>query len=140
MRVTPRGEEVRAVIDIMERDLTADQMAKTLIKEVAEMLAMRDWWALAFRFKGEDGGGVNYGPFGSVIEAQKAAEKWIGAGEGMGIKLYSPGQLEGRAEGSKWKGFCSKCGHAGNLHKFKGTGRGECGLDKCKCPLWAEIK
>lgn len=140
MKVTPRGHEVKAVIDIMERDLTADAMAKALIKEVAEMLAMRDWYALTHRFKLDKGNGVNYGPFASVIEAQKAAEKWIGAGEGGWVKLYSPGQLEARAVGKKWIGYCQTCTHAKNLHLMDGSRRGKCGLSNCRCSSFIEIK
>lgn len=142
MRLTPRGEETRRVIEILESDEfdSADKMAKALIKEVAEMLAMRDWYALVHRFRGDDSGGMNWGPYASVTECQKAAEKYIGAGEGRAVKLNSPGHLEGMAVGKKWVGFCEVCNHAKGLHLLDGNSRGKCGLSTCKCPKFKEIK
>lgn len=144
MRLTPRSEEVKAVVAILESDEfdSAQAMAKTLIKEVAEILSMRDWWALAHRFKGDTSGGINWGPYASPAEAQKAAEKYIGAGEFKAVKVYSAGQVEAKAEGKKWKGYCevAGCHHAKFLHMADGSSRGKCGLSLCKCEKFKEVK
>jgi hypothetical protein len=142
MRLTPRSEEVKAVIEILESDEydSAQAMAKALIKEVAEILSMRDWWAVAHRFAGDETGGLNWGPYSSVTEAQKAYEKFIGAGEARAVKVYSAGHLEAMAVGKKWKGFCEVCHHAKSLHMSEGNSRDKCGLSNCKCPKFKEIK
>ena len=75
MRLTPRKEEIDRVKAILESDdyATADQMAKALIKEVADMLWMRDWFALTH--VNRDGTkGLNWAPFSSPIEALNTAE------------------------------------------------------------------
>lgn len=141
MRITPRTDEVKAVIAILESDEhdNAQSMAKALIKEVADMLDMRDWWALAHRFSAQDDG-LNWGPYSSPAECQKAAEKHIGAGEARAVKIFSAGRLEAMAEGKKVKGFCENCGHAKSLHLADGSSRGKCGIHKCRCEKWKEIK
>lgn len=136
MRLTPRKEEVDAVKAILESDqyTTADQMAKALIKEVADELDMRDWYALTHRWR--DGQrGINWGPFASPIEALRTAE-YIGEGQFATVKLYSPGILVANAKGRKnTAGYCrhEHCGHAPFLHLTAGSGRRACGLSTCEC-------
>lgn len=105
MRLTPRKEEIDRVKAILESDeyATADQMAKALIKEVADMLWMRDWFALTH--VNRDGTkGLNWAPFSSPIEALNTAEKVGVGGRFTTVKLYSPGILLGNALGKKgWK-------------------------------------
>lgn len=107
-------------------------MAKTLIKEVAEMLWMRDWFALV-HLNEAGSAGLNWAPFVSPVEALNTAEK-IGIGGRFGtVKLFSPGVLLGKPN---WKGFCSTegCGHAPFLHLSDGNARGACGLASvCTC-------
>jgi hypothetical protein len=137
VRLTPRKEEIDGVKAILESDrfTSADQMAKALIKEVAEMLWMRDWFALV-HLNEAGSAGLNWAPFSSPVEALNLAEK-IGIGGRFGtVKLYSPGVLLANADGKKgWKGFCQDevCGHAPWLHLQVGAGRGPCGLSRCGC-------
>lgn len=143
MRLTPRKEEVDCVKAILESDeyTTADQMAKALIKEVAEMLWMRDWFALV-HINGAGNGGLNWAPFSSPIEALNTAEKLAIGGRFGTVKLYSPGVLLGNALGKKgWKGFCQnpECGHAPFLHLTDGSARGACGLASvCACKKYVK--
>jgi hypothetical protein len=48
VRITPRKEEVDRVVRLLESDsyTSAEHLARDLIKEVAGMLWMRDWFAL----------------------------------------------------------------------------------------------
>jgi hypothetical protein len=138
VRLTPRKEEIDRVKAILESDeyATADQMAKALIKEVAEMLWMRDWFALTH--VNRDGTkGLNWAPFVSPIEALNTAEKVGIGGRFTTVKLYSPGVLLANALGKKgWKGFCQApgCGHAPFLHLQDGSARGACGVTSvCAC-------
>ncbi|MEU7905859.1 hypothetical protein [Actinoplanes sp. NPDC049118] len=138
MRLTPRKEEIEKVKAILESDdfTSADQMAKALISEVADVLWMRDWWALAhIDITGR--AGLNWAPFASPTEAQRVATKVGVQGTFRAVKLYSPGVMLANAEGKKgWKGYCQDpgCGHASFLHLSKGSGRGACGLTSmCKC-------
>lgn len=121
-------------------DPTGKKMAQAIIKEVADMLWMRDWYALAHRFQGDTTAGCNWGPFSSHSEALKAGSAWIGVGEYRSIKLYSPGQLEARAEGKKVAGHCRDCGHTKWMHAMDGSTRGKCHLTKCGCTKFNEIK
>lgn len=138
MRLTPRKEEIDGVTAILESDnyANADQMAKALIREVAEMLWMRDWFALTH--VNRDGArGLNWAPFSSPVEALNIAERVGIGGRFVTVKLYSPGVLLANAEGKKgWKGFCQhpECGHAPFLHLHDGSARGACGLTSiCGC-------
>jgi hypothetical protein len=140
LRLTPRGEEVQAVKDILEDPTftSADQMAKALIKAIADMLSMRDWVALTHVWP--DGTrGLNLGPFGNEAEAQSFASKMSFGGTGRLVKLYSPGILLANAEGRKgWKGYCQHpdCGHAPFTHSAVGNSKGACQLQACKCDKW----
>lgn len=136
MRLTPRKEEIQAVVRLLEADSypSADALAKDIIKTVADELDMRDWFALTHRW--HDGQhGINWGPFASSIDALRAAE-YIGEGKFGAVKLYSPGVLVANAKGRKnTAGYCRdpRCGHAPFLHLMAGSGRGACGLSTCVC-------
>jgi hypothetical protein len=80
MKITPRANEIKAVVQLLESDeyTTAEALAKDIIKTVASMLDMREWVALTHRW--HDGQrGINWGPFASPIEALRVAEH-VGAG------------------------------------------------------------
>ncbi|MEU5433857.1 hypothetical protein AB0G73_10835 [Streptomyces sp. NPDC020719] len=115
---------------------SADQMAKALIKEVAEILQMRDWFALVHTWK--DGHrGLNWAPFGNEAEAKSFADKMAIGGTGRLVKLYSPGVMLANAAGKKgWKGYCQhdECGHAPFTHSAATSARGACQVPTCPCP------
>ncbi|MEU5403755.1 hypothetical protein ABZ348_31240 [Streptomyces sp. NPDC005963] len=137
MRITPRTHEVRRVVDILE-DPTFEgsgQMAKALIKEVADILQMRDLFVMVHTWaNGEKG--LNYGPFGSPAEAEAFAKKMSFGGSGKVVPLTSSGVMLANHDGkSGWPGYCHEpeCGHAPWMHAIEGASRGKCHLHTCKC-------
>ncbi|OKI45088.1 hypothetical protein [Micromonospora sp. CB01531] len=139
MRITPRKEEVAAVVAVLESDQydSAQAMAKAVIKEVAELLDMRDWVALTHRFGDNGQLGLNWGPFGSAIEAQRLADKLALGGRFSVVRLGSPGLLVANLLGAKrpTKDFCANpaCLHAAWTHSALGNSRGKCVLESCPC-------
>ncbi|MEU9126611.1 hypothetical protein AB0D08_00615 [Kitasatospora sp. NPDC048540] len=140
MRLTPRKEEIEVVKDILEDPTfeNADQMAKALIKEVADMLAMRDWFALVHTWT--DGTrGLNFAPFGNEAEVKAFATKLSIGGTGRLVKLYGPGPFIANIDGRKgWKGYCQhpECGHAPFTHSAVGNSKGQCHVPTCPCDKW----
>jgi hypothetical protein len=141
VRITPRSDEVKAVVEILESGEFdgPEQMAKALIKEIGEWLQVRDWVALTHVW-GDGRLGVNWGPFGSDAEATAAANKIaVGADKFRLVPIYSPARVMAAYDETRpkdRKGFClnDACGHASWLHLAEGSSRGACGLDACKCP------
>ncbi|WP_328310182.1 hypothetical protein OG432_10825 [Streptomyces sp. NBC_00442] len=137
MRLTPRKEEVEVVKALLEDPSfeSADQMAKALIKEIAEVLQMRDWIALVHTWS--DGSrGLNWAPFGSAAEAEAFAKKVSIGGSGRLVKLHSPGVMLANVGGKKgWKGYCQHpdCGHAPFTHSAASAARGACQIPTCPC-------
>ncbi|MEU3708979.1 hypothetical protein [Streptomyces catenulae] len=136
MRITPRREEIDAVKALLEDPGfdSADQMAKALIKEVGDILQMRDWVALVHTWS--DGSrGLNFAPFGNEAEARAFASKMAFGGAGHLVKLNSPGLMLANHDGKKWKGFCQdeQCGHAPFTHSAASAARGACQIPTCPC-------
>ncbi|NWF28221.1 hypothetical protein HW130_18435 [Streptomyces sp. PKU-EA00015] len=137
MRLTPRKEEVEAVKALLEDPTfeSADQMAKAVIKQVGEILQMRDWVALVHTWK--DGSrGLNWAPFGNEAEAKSFANKLSIGGTCHLVKLYAPGIMLANVDGKKgWKGWCfhPECGHAPFTHSLASAARGACQIPTCPC-------
>ncbi|ATI18760.1 hypothetical protein SEA_DAUDAU_59 [Streptomyces phage Daudau] len=138
MRITPRAYEVKKIVDILE-DPTFDspeQMAKAVIKEVGDMLQMRDLYVLVHTW---DSGhkGLNFGPFGAVAEAESWAKKVAIGGTGKIVPLTSSGIILANAQGKPdgWPGYCwnPECGHSPNNHAIDGSSRGKCHIVTCDC-------
>lgn len=138
MRITPRAYEVKKIVDILE-DPTFDspeQMAKAVIKEVGDMLQMRDLYVLVHTWA--DGSkGLNMGPFGAVAEAESFAKKMSFGGTGRIVPLTSSGILLANHDGKKdgWPGYCwnPECGHSPTNHAIDGASRGKCHRADCSC-------
>lgn len=109
-------------------------MAKALIKEVADMLSMRDWVALTHTWA-EGQRGLNWAPFATQAEAEAMAKKVGGLGGTFRVvKLFSPGTLLADIQGKKdWNGYCHDCGHAPFTHSIATSARGKCLLNQCGC-------
>lgn len=139
MLITPRAEEVQLVVDTLESGEfdSPQQMAKALLKQVADILSYRDWFALTHRF-GAGQLGLNWAPFSSQSEALKAADKIAIGGLFSTVKLYSSGVLLANATSSKRKGWCQVdgCGHADWLHLQDRSTRSKCGLETCPCTAY----
>ncbi|WDS51775.1 hypothetical protein SEA_TRIUMPH_61 [Streptomyces phage Triumph] len=137
MRITPRAHEIQRIVDILE-DPTfegPEQLAKAVIKEVAEIVQMRDLVVLTHTWS--DGSkGLNMGPFGSTAEAEAFAKKMSFGGTGKVIPLTSSGVLLANHDGkTSWPGYCwdQSCGHAPWMHALDGASRGKCHLETCPC-------
>jgi hypothetical protein len=138
VRITPRAHEIKKVVDILE-DPTFDspeQLAKAVIKEVGDMLQMRDLFVMVHTWA--DGSkGLNFGPFGAVAEAETFAKKMSFGGTGKVVPLTSSGVMLANHDGKKdgWPGYCwnPECGHAPWTHAVDGASRGKCHLETCNC-------
>ncbi|MEU9795025.1 hypothetical protein AB0E27_31255 [Streptomyces sparsogenes] len=137
MRITPRAYEIKKVVDILE-DPTFDspeQMAKALIREVGDMIQMRDLFVIVHTWA--DGTkGLNMGPFGAVAEAETFAKKANIGGTGRIVPLTSSGIILANVEGKQsWPGYCwhPECGHSPVNHAIDGASRGKCHIATCKC-------
>ncbi|MFF3249697.1 hypothetical protein ACFYWP_01470 [Actinacidiphila glaucinigra] len=137
MRITPRAHEIQKVVDILEDPTfdSPDQMAKAVIKEVGDMLQMRDLFAMVHTWA--DGHkGLNFGPFGSPAEAEAFAKKMSFGGTGKLVPLTSSGIMLANHDGKAgWPGYCydPQCGHAPWMHAIDGSSRGKCHDTKCPC-------
>lgn len=138
MRITPRTHELKRVVDILEDSSfdSPEQMAKALVKEVADMLQMRDLVVMVHTWA--DGAkGLNHGPFGSAAEAEAFAKKMSFGGTGRLVSLTASGitlaNVDGKAGG--WPGYCwsPECGHSPVEHAIDGSSRGKCQRAECKC-------
>jgi len=135
MRLTPRGEEIEAITDILTSTYdTPELMAADIIKTVALALSMRETFAVSTRWEDLNGTthGQNFGPYYSDGEAKTAAARLAGTGSQRIIaKLDPPGDLEARWDGVSWYGYCS-CTHAPDVHRTIGRTR-PCGFQGCQC-------
>jgi hypothetical protein len=137
VRLTPRAHEIKRVVDILEDPTfdTPEQLAKAVIKEVAEIVQMRDLFAMVHTWA--DGSkGLNFGPFGSAAEAEAFAKKMSFGGTGKLVPLTSSGVMLANHDGkTSWPGYCwnPECGHAPWMHAVDGASRGKCYLESCKC-------
>ncbi|MFY1686315.1 hypothetical protein [Plantactinospora sp. WMMB782] len=146
MRLTPRGEEVREVVATLESDDfdTPEDMAKALIKQVADLLWFRTWYVLGVR-RGE---GAAFGPFSSEAEAKTYGKKYEGAlipPDDWGVvPVYGMGQVATNEAGGRpggGYGYCATdgCGCPAYAHAQEGTSRGKCVVCGV-CPKFAQAE
>lgn|GEM_PF-7082175 len=136
MRFTPRGEEWKSALAVMEADGYKDgaAMAKDVVKAVHGDLVMRESYILVVR---EAAGHVPlfYGPFASEGDAQKLAAA-VGLPWAV-VPMTGAGVLEANIDGRDFGGFgyCKTkgCGHAPWMHHMEGSARGRCSESDCSC-------
>lgn len=135
MKLTPRKDEIKAVVDVLESDGydNADQMARAVIKVVAEALGQREWYAYAHRFKvGQTP--MLWGPLSSDKEVEKLARTIGLDGDHRSMKMYSPAAIVERmskdSEGASQ--FCASCGHPKGAHQHPKQS-GMCAVRSCSC-------
>ncbi|MCM8548854.1 hypothetical protein [Streptomyces sp. STCH 565 A] len=137
MRLTPRKHEIQALVGLLTDPgfESPEDMAKAVLKEAASILQMRDLWVLTHRWA--DGSkGLNYGPFGSVAEAEAFAKKMSFGGTGRAIPLTSSGIALANHDGKAgWPGYCydPQCGHPPYTHSAASAARGKCHVTTCDC-------
>lgn len=142
MRLTPRQDEIAAVVAILEDESHKDAQAcaKAVIKEVARQLEMRDTWALAVKANGNVG--LNLGPFFSTADAAGFASKLETGGVARVVPISSIGQVLADRGERQAKGNCQdeKCWHPTWLHLMDGSSYGKCGLSNCPCTKFKKEK
>lgn len=141
VRITPRKDEVAAIVAVLEQPhKNAEEAAKAVLKEAAELLGLRETlYALAL------GGGrktVNFGPYFSPAEVESVAKQLAGATPEfkiarMGGSGLLAARMEGLPKGKKVKDFCANCQHAKDLHLVDSGRKARCALD-CECTLYKE--
>lgn len=136
MAFTPRGEEVAAVVELLESpefDSSYD-MASAIVKRLSWVLSMRDGHAVV------SGNRLLFAPYYDEAEATKVAAL---VGDGKVVTAWSPGTVLAKYDsttGVKWTGFCT-CSHPKAMHLSEGSSRGKCGYtysDECECRKFDE--
>jgi hypothetical protein len=138
VRLTPRREEVKAVVELLESDGydSADALAKDVIKRVADLFAERDMYAYAFRFA--PGSQVlAWGPLTSETEVKRFATRIGLEGEHLAVRLFSTSAALTRVEENKHTAgkdavICPKCGHPAGTHRHEKR-LGQCQVARCGC-------
>lgn len=132
MSISPRGNEVQAVIQILESQsfASAEQMAAAIVRAVAGELAKRDALGVAAGFPGE-GPVLAVGPFYD----QKDVKKYVESAQECGLetrvrRLGSPLPI---APSEALKTPCSACPHEPVFHGSWGCGVYLDRNTKCPC-------
>lgn len=135
MRVTPRKDEVKAIVALLEDDGWASDadLAKAIIKRTAELFAERDWYAWVWR-AGPESTQFAFGPVSSQVESERLAKKIGLGGQNMSLHLYSTAavlQKHGELPPSL---YCSnpQCGHPDHAHEVPRM-NGRCWIKRCSC-------
>ena len=140
MALTPRKEEVSAVVEVLEFDDHEDSvsMAKALIKVIAELLQQRDGYGVAIGLRTDDLR-LPHGPFYTILEAKRVAKEAEARGL---VSFIAPLLGAGNAlrDDEEAKAKRCICGHPAILHgsaiKPKAVTSIGCGVylrDKSKC-------
>ncbi|ONI83467.1 hypothetical protein ALI22I_33740 [Saccharothrix sp. ALI-22-I] len=135
MKITPRKNEVAAVVQLLESDGydSAEALAKDVIKRVAELFADREFYAFVHRF-GPGQLQIAWGPFTSDAEVVKFANKAKLGGEAMSLKLCSTGAFLARLGKNQIAPSerCATCNHPHGAHEHPTFG-GRCAVRGCAC-------
>lgn len=130
--ISPRSNEVQAVIEVLESEEyeSPEAMAKAVIKVLTAELAKRDTLGVAGGFPGE-GPVLAVGPFYST----KDVEKYVQSAQECGLetrirRLGSPLPIE---PSKPAKAPCSGCEHEPVFHGSWGCGVYPDKKNKCPC-------
>lgn len=136
--LTPRKDEVRRVVEILESSdfETGEAMAKAIIKETYQILLERSWFALLWRTNTATGRdlSLSWGPFTSATEAERFAKKLEIGGTARALPLSSVAMMEAhvaRTARGKAKN-CPNCDHPIGTHLHERR-MGHCMVRGCKC-------
>ncbi|UZJ23687.1 hypothetical protein RHODO2019_10755 [Rhodococcus antarcticus] len=133
MKLTPRADEVKAVVALLESDGydSATALAKDIIRTVGEQLSEREMYAWVWRAQ-EGSYQLAWGPFSSEFEVRSMAKKAGLGGDHMTLKLYSVGAMTERLDAKAPSPMCATCGHPHGAHEHPKQG-GKCSIKKCTC-------
>lgn len=136
MKLTPRGNEVKAIMELLESEDfdSAEALAKAVLKRTAELFSERDWCAWVYR-ESPDAFYLPYGPFSSEIEAKRFAGKYVDSlkGQHMILPLFSTTELVDRLASHKTINyFCASCKHQLVSHQHPKI-QPKCAVRGCKC-------
>lgn len=136
MRLTPRGAEVKAIVELLESEEfdSADALAKAVLKRTAELFSEREFYAWVYR-ESPDAFYLPYGPFASEIEAKKFAGRYVDSlkGQHMILPLFSTTELVERLAAHKVTNYhCTSCTHQLISHEHPRK-NGHCAFRGCKC-------
>lgn len=134
MRLTPRANEVKAVVELLESEDfdSADALAKAIIKRVADVFAYRDWHAWVWR-ENPEAFYLSWGPFPSETEAKRTSARVGLKGQHMILPLYSTAALVDRlAADAIPSQFCSTCNHSLIGHEHPKI-QPKCAVKGCSC-------
>jgi len=136
MRITPRGPEVKAIVDLLESTEyeSAEALAKAIIKRTGDLLAERDWYGWFYQ-ETPEAFILSWGPFSSDSEARRFAAKYVGMlkGRHMILPLHSTTGLVNRMASYKIPSqFCSDCNHSLISHEHPKI-QPKCAVRRCKC-------
>jgi hypothetical protein len=115
MRLTPRKTEIESVTAMFTSDDydTAEDMAKALIKTVAQLLSERNAFGVAIGFA-DSWPGLAIGPFYSTADAQACVSDALQAGmEARIARLCGTSSIKSP---ETRVGGCGECGHDKALH------------------------
>lgn len=136
MKLTPRKDEVKAIVELLEDDgfESADALAKEIIKRVGVLLEDRELVAWVHRFGPEAPYQLAWGPFSSRSEAERLAKKTGVGGENMILPMGSVSAIEERLKEKPAGTALCTCGHSEVVHQHPGF-RGRCvgARGTCKC-------
>lgn len=133
MKVTPRKNEVEAVLALMESDEfdSGAAMAKAIIKKVGELFAERDWYAWVWR-ENQDAFQLASGPYSSPTEVDRVVKKVGLTGQHMALHIYPSAPLNRRLTEMPSSMYCSGCGHPDHAHEVPKY-NGRCWIKRCGC-------
>lgn len=128
------------MVEILEdsKYSSAEQMAKAVIKAVAETLGDRQWYGYAHRF-GEGDAGRMWGLFPTVKEVERFANTVGLQGDVIAYPIHPSAALLRRIEESEAEldnTHCDQCGHLRDIHRHEGA-KGRvltgCAVPGCSC-------
>jgi hypothetical protein len=140
MAITPRKEEVQAVVDVLESGEFEDSadMARALVKVIAAELQKRDGYGVAIGLKTDDMR-IPHGPYFTILEAKRVVKE----AEARGLVAFvAPLLGAGSALREEEEAYGKRCvcGHPKELHgsaiKPKAVTTLGCATyrNKVKCP------
>ena len=127
MSITPRKDEVAAVVALLESDQfdTSTSMASAIVKLVADILSLRTTRGVALGMPGSERPALALGPYYTLRDAKRAVTDAQEAGlQARMARLDGTGSIKAA---QALKQVCV-CGHRTEMHVFV-----NCAVTGCAC-------